>query len=52
MKEQKFTDTKTFKMLKKRWEGKDMEKYFEEKAKAHFEKLKAELIKKGRIVNK
>ena len=39
----KFTESKVFKILKKRWAGKDMEKYFEEKGKAHFEKLKKEI---------
>lgn len=42
----KFTETKTYEIIKERWAGKDMEKYFEEKGKAHFEKLKKELTKK------
>jgi hypothetical protein len=41
----KFTESKVFKILKDRWAGKDMEKYFEEKSKAYFEKLKKELKK-------
>lgn len=39
----KFTESKVFKILKKRWAGKDMETYFEEKSKAYFEKLKKEV---------
>ena len=42
----KFTETKTYQIIKERWVGKDMEKYFEEKGKAYFEKLKKELTKK------
>jgi hypothetical protein len=42
----KFTETKTYEIIKERWAGKDMEKYFEEKGKAYFEKLKKELTKK------
>jgi hypothetical protein len=40
-----FTESKVFKILKKRWAGKDMEKYFEEKGKAYLEKLKKEVKK-------
>ena len=41
----KFTDSLVFKILKKRWKGKDMEKYFIDKNKAFIKKLKKDLKK-------
>ena len=42
----KFTESKTFQILKDRWTGKDMEKYFVDKNKAFHKKLKKEITKK------
>jgi hypothetical protein len=42
----KFTETKVFEILKERWAGKDMEKYFKEKSETHLEKLKKEIKNK------
>lgn len=38
----KFTESKTFQILKDRWTGKDMEKYFVDKNKAFHTRLKNE----------
>tara|TARA_R110000796_G_scaffold121470_1_gene235756 strand:+ start:337 stop:468 length:132 start_codon:yes stop_codon:yes gene_type:complete len=38
-----FKDTSVAKIIKKRWEGKDMETYFEDKSKDFLEKLKKDL---------
>jgi len=38
-----FKDSLVFKILKERWKGKDMEKYFVDKNKAYIKKLKKEL---------
>ncbi len=38
-----FKKSLTYKIIRERWAGRDMEKYFEEKGKAHYEKLKREL---------
>jgi hypothetical protein len=40
-----FKNSKVFQILKKRWSGKDMEVYFEDKSKEYLEKLKRELKK-------
>jgi hypothetical protein len=40
-----FKNNKVFKILKDRWQGKDMEAYFEDKGNAYFNKLKKELKK-------
>ena len=38
-----FKKSLVYKIIKGRWAGQDMEKYFEEKGKAHYERLKREL---------
>jgi len=38
-----FKDSKTSKILKKRWSGKDMEQYLQNKSKEFLEKLKKDL---------